>query len=65
MIVFQGTADSSVPYVMVKDSVDAWLAEDDVQGATPVTTYEASPLIPGKVTQTTWRAAPTERRWPS
>ncbi len=55
MIVFQGTADSSVPYVMVKDSVDAWLAEDDVHGATPVTTYEASPLIPGKVTQTTWR----------
>ena len=55
MIVFQGTADSNVPYVMVKDSVDAWLAIDDLLNATPITTYEASPLIPGKVTQTTWR----------
>ncbi len=55
MIVLQGTADANVPYVMVKDSVDAWLAADDLLGATPVTTYEASPLMPGKVTQTTWR----------
>lgn len=55
MIVFQGTADSNVPYVMVKDSMDAWRAEDDVLDAVPVTTYEASPLLPGKVTQTTWR----------
>ncbi len=55
MIVFHGTADSNVPYVMVKDSVDAWLATDELLDATPVTTYEASPLIPGKVTQTTWR----------
>ena len=55
LIVFHGTADSNVPYVMVKDSVDAWLATDGLLNATPVTTYEASPLIPGKVTQTTWR----------
>lgn len=55
IIVLQGTADSNVPYVMVKDSVDTWLAANDLLSSTPVTTYEASPLMPGKVTQTTWR----------
>lgn len=55
MIVFQGTKDTNVPYVMAKDSVDAWLAANDLLNATPFTTYEASPLIPGNVTQTTWR----------
>jgi poly(3-hydroxybutyrate) depolymerase len=54
MIVFQGAADAAVPYAMVKDSVDAWRATDGVLSATPVTTYEASPLIPGQVSQATW-----------
>jgi len=55
MIVFQGTADNSVPYAMVKDSVDAWRATDRLLSATPVTTCEASPLAPGQVSQATWR----------
>jgi poly(3-hydroxybutyrate) depolymerase len=55
IIVFQGTADANVPYMMVKESADAWLAKDGLLNTDPVTTYEASPLIPGMVTQTTWR----------
>jgi len=55
MIVFQGTLDTNVPYVMVKDTVDAWRMSDGLMRAAPVTTYEASPLIPGRVTQATWR----------
>lgn len=55
IMVFQGTSDTSVPYAMVKDTVDAWRAIDGLLDATPVTTYESSPLIPGKVSQTTWR----------
>ncbi|MGI8745521.1 MAG: hypothetical protein ACR2NN_23700 [Bryobacteraceae bacterium] len=57
MIVFQGTLDTNVPYSMVKDSVDAWRAADGLLYADPVTTFESSPLIPGKVTQATWRPA--------
>lgn len=54
MIIFQGTADVNVPYSMVKDSVDAWRATNGLMSTVPVTTYEASPLIRGKVTQATW-----------
>jgi len=56
VIAFQGTLDRNVPYTMAKDSVDAWLTIDGLLGATPVTTYESSPRMPGNVTQTTWRA---------
>ena len=55
IIAFHGTLDSNVPFTMGKDSVDAWRAMDGLSSATPVTTYEASPLLPGKVTQATWR----------
>jgi poly(3-hydroxybutyrate) depolymerase len=55
MILFHGTADKSVPYTMVKDTVDAWRAKDGLLDATPVTTDEASPLMPGQVSQATWR----------
>jgi len=55
IIVFQGTADTNVPYTMVKDTVDAWRAVDGLMNAEPVTTYEASPRLPGSVTQATWR----------
>ena len=55
MIVFQGTSDTNVPYPMVKDTVDAWRATDGLLNATPVTTYESSPLLPGRVSQATWR----------
>ena len=55
LIMFQGTLDTSVPYTMVKDTVDVWRAMNRVLGATPVTTYESSPLIPGRVTRATWR----------
>jgi poly(3-hydroxybutyrate) depolymerase len=55
ILVMHGTLDTNVPYTMGKDSADAWRAMDSVMGATPVTTYEASPLQPGRVTQTTWR----------
>jgi hypothetical protein len=40
---------------MVKDTVDAWRAANGVLHATPVTTFESSPLIPGMVSQATWR----------
>ncbi len=55
MIVFQGTSDSNVPYTMVRDTVDAWRAYNGLLDATPVTTYECSPLSLGKVSQATWR----------
>lgn len=55
IIVFQGTSDTSVPYTMVKDTVDAWRATNGVLKAVPVTTYESSPLLPGSVSQATWR----------
>jgi poly(3-hydroxybutyrate) depolymerase len=55
VILFHGTADKSVSYTMVKDTVDAWRAMDGLLDATPVTTYEASPLMPGQVSQATWR----------
>jgi poly(3-hydroxybutyrate) depolymerase len=55
IIVFQGSADKNVPYTVVKDTVDAWRAKDGLLNATPVTTDEASPLMPGHVSQTTWR----------
>jgi len=55
LIMFHGTADTNVPYTMVKDSVDRWIANNGLQNAVPVTTQEASPLILGNVTQTTWR----------
>jgi poly(3-hydroxybutyrate) depolymerase len=55
VIAFQGTADKNVAYTMAKDSVDAWRMIDGLLGATPVTTCESSPLLPGRVTQATWR----------
>ncbi|MDR3406017.1 MAG: hypothetical protein P4L99_26260 [Chthoniobacter sp.] len=55
LIVFEGTADGAVPYTKVKDTVDAWRAADGLANVAPVTTFEPSPLQPGKVTQTTWR----------
>jgi poly(3-hydroxybutyrate) depolymerase len=55
LIVFQGTSDTNVSYAMVKDTVDAWRAVNGLLNTTPVTTYESSPRIPGKVSQTTWR----------
>ena len=54
IIVFEGTLDTNVPYTMVKDTVDAWRAVDGLLNATPITTYESSPLIPGSVSQATW-----------
>jgi poly(3-hydroxybutyrate) depolymerase len=39
IIVFQGASDTSVPYAMVKDTVDAWRAIGGLLNATPVTTY--------------------------
>jgi poly(3-hydroxybutyrate) depolymerase len=55
ILAFQGTLDNNVPYTMQRDSVDIWRTLDGLLGATPVTTYESSPLRPGQVTQTTWR----------
>jgi hypothetical protein len=40
---------------MVKDTVDAWRAKDGLLNAPAVTTGEASPLMPGEVSQATWR----------
>ena len=53
----QGTQDSNVPYNMVRDSIETWRAVNGVLGVAPATTVEASPLQPGRVTQTTWRRA--------
>jgi poly(3-hydroxybutyrate) depolymerase len=55
IIMFQGTADTNVPYTMVKDTVDAWRAVNGLLSVAPVTTYEASSRIPGRVSQATWR----------
>ncbi len=55
LIMFQGTLDTNVPYTMVKDTVDVWRAVNGLLEVTPVTTYESSPLMPGKVTRATWR----------
>ena len=55
MILFHGTADRNVPYTMVKDTVDAWRAVDGLLNAAPATTDEPSPLMPGAVSQATWR----------
>jgi hypothetical protein len=55
IIAFQGTLDNNVPYTMQRDSVDVWRKLDGLMGATPVTTFESSPIQPGQVTQATWR----------
>ncbi len=55
ILALHGTLDTNVPYTMGKDSIDAWRAMDGLMSATPITTYESSPLQPGRVTQTTWR----------
>ncbi len=55
VILFEGTADASVAYTMVKDTVDRWRTVDGLLEVRPVTTYEASPRIPGQVSQATWR----------
>src|ERR1035438_9709368 len=54
VMLVEGTLDTNVPYTMVKDTVDGWRATDSLSSATAVTTYEASPLIPGMVSQATW-----------
>ncbi len=55
IIAMHGTQDTNVPYTMGRDSVDAWRAMDGLLHVPPVTTYESSRLIPGQVTQATWR----------
>lgn len=55
IIAFQGTRDNNVPYTMQRDSVDAWRTINGLLGATPITTYESAPRLPGYVTQATWR----------
>ena len=55
ILAIHGTADTAVPYTMGKDSADAWRTLDGLLNATAITTYEASPLLSGKVTQATWR----------
>jgi poly(3-hydroxybutyrate) depolymerase len=55
IILFHGTGDRSVPYTKVRDTADAWRAKDGLLAATPVTTEEPSPLMPGHVSQATWR----------
>lgn len=50
----QGTQDSNVPYNMVRDSIETWRTVNGVLGVAPITTVEASPLQPGRVTQATW-----------
>ena len=55
VILFQGSMDASVNYTMVKDTVDAWRMVDGLVNATPITTFESSPLMPGKVSQATWQ----------
>ena len=55
IIAFHGTLDTSVPYAMMKDTVDVWRAVDGLSDAQPVTTYESSPLIPNSVSQATWQ----------
>jgi poly(3-hydroxybutyrate) depolymerase len=55
IIVFQGTSDSNVSYTMVRDTVEAWRAVDGLLNTVPVTTYESSPRLPGRVSQATWQ----------
>jgi len=55
IIMIHGTADTNVPYAVVKDTVDAWRATNGLLKATPVTTCESSPLLPGQVSTATWR----------
>jgi poly(3-hydroxybutyrate) depolymerase len=55
IIVLQGTADASVPYTLVKDTADAFLAVNGLSNVTPVTTCENAVLQPGYVSQATWR----------
>jgi poly(3-hydroxybutyrate) depolymerase len=55
VLMFHGTLDTNVPYTMSKDTLDAWRARNNLVNATAVTTYESSPLIPGMVSQATWR----------
>ena len=53
---FHGTrGQERALYTMERIRVDAWRDARRPVGATPVTTYEASPLRPGQVTQATWR----------
>jgi len=54
ILMIEGTADS-VPYTMVKDTVDAWRAVDSLLDTPPVMTIASSPLAPGMVSQATWR----------
>jgi len=56
ILALQGTLDTNVPYTMSKNSVDAWRAMNGLMDAIAETTYESSPLLPGRVTQTTWRS---------
>ncbi len=60
LIFFQGTMDTNVPYAMVKDTADAWRATNGLLNAIPVTTFESSPRLPGRVTQATWRGGINE-----
>jgi hypothetical protein len=55
VIMFQGTRDTNVPYAMAKDTLDVWRAVNELLSVTPITTHESSPLVPGKVSQATWR----------
>ncbi len=55
IIGFQGTLDTNVPYTMLRDTMDQWRTVDGLRDAVPVTTFEASPLQPGKVSQASWR----------
>jgi poly(3-hydroxybutyrate) depolymerase len=55
IIAFQGTLDTNVPYTMLRDTVDQWRTVDGLRSAVPVTSFESSPLQPGKVSQVTWR----------
>lgn len=55
ILAMHGTSDHLVQYTMVRDTVDAWRAYDGLLHETPVTTFEASPTLPSRVTQATWR----------
>jgi dienelactone hydrolase len=55
IIMFHGTSDGAVPYTMAKDTIDRWREVDGLLNATPFTSYPSSPLIPGRVSETTWR----------
>ena len=57
IIMFHGTSDGAVPYTMAKDTADRWREVDGLLNATPFTTYPSSPLMPGRVSETTWRGS--------